>query len=39
MGQIASEFSDLIILTEDDNYSEDVHEIMKDVIPGIERKE
>lgn len=39
MWQVVSEFSDLIILTEDDNYSEDVHEIMKDVIPGIERKE
>jgi len=39
MGQIVSEFSDLVILTEDDNYSEDVHEIMKDVIPWIERKE
>jgi len=39
MGQIVSEFSDLVILTEDDNYSEDVHDIMKDVIPWIERKE
>jgi len=39
MGQIVSQYSDLVILTEDDNYSEDVHEIMKDVIPGIERKE
>ncbi|MDQ7009310.1 MAG: UDP-N-acetylmuramoyl-L-alanyl-D-glutamate--2,6-diaminopimelate ligase [Candidatus Gracilibacteria bacterium] len=39
MGQIVAEYSDLIILTEDDNYSEDVHEIMKDIIPGIERKE
>lgn len=39
MGQIVSQYSDLVILTEDDNYSEDVHEIMKDIIPGIERKE
>ena len=39
MGQVVSEYSDLIILTEDDNYSEDVHEIIKDVLPGIERKE
>ncbi len=39
MGQIVSQYSDLVILTEDDNYSESVHEIMKDIIPGIERKE
>jgi UDP-N-acetylmuramoyl-L-alanyl-D-glutamate--2,6-diaminopimelate ligase len=39
MGQIVSEYSDLVILTEDDNYTEDVHEIMKDIIPWIERKE
>ncbi len=39
MWQIVSQYSDLVILTEDDNYSEDVHEIMKDVIPWIERKE
>jgi len=39
MWQIVAEFSDLVILTEDDNYTEDVHEIMKDVIPWIERKE
>ncbi len=39
MGQIVSQYSDLVILTEDDNYSEDVHEIMKDIIPAIERKE
>ena len=39
MGQVVSEYSDLIILTEDDNYSEDVHEIIKDVLPGIEKKE
>jgi UDP-N-acetylmuramoyl-L-alanyl-D-glutamate--2,6-diaminopimelate ligase len=29
----------LVILTEDDNYTEDVHTIMKDIIPWIERKE
>jgi UDP-N-acetylmuramyl tripeptide synthase len=33
MGQIVSEYSDLVILTEDDNYTEDVHTIMKDIIP------
>ena len=39
MGQVVSEYSDIVILTEDDNYSEDVQDIMKDVLPWIERKE
>ena len=39
MWQVVAKYSDLIILTEDDNYSEDVHDIMKDIIPWIERKE
>jgi len=33
MGQVANNYSDVIILTEDDNYSENVHEIIKDVLP------
>jgi len=33
MGQVVSEYSDIVILTEDDNYSEDVQDIMKDVLP------
>ena len=39
MGQVANNYSDVIILTEDDNYSENVHEIIKDVLPWIERKQ
>ncbi|MCD5380316.1 UDP-N-acetylmuramoyl-L-alanyl-D-glutamate--2,6-diaminopimelate ligase [Candidatus Gracilibacteria bacterium] len=39
MAQTISELSDIVILTEDDNYSEDVQDIIKDMLPGIERKE
>lgn len=39
MWEIASRLSDLVILTEDDNYSEKIEEIMKDILPGIEKKE
>ena len=39
MWQIASELSDIVILTEDDNYSELIEDIIKDIIPWIERKE
>lgn len=39
MGKIVSNLSDVVILTEDDNYSEKIEEIIKDVIPWIERKE
>lgn len=39
MWQIVSELSDFVILTQDDDYSEDTHQIIKDVLPGIERKE
>lgn len=39
MGQIVSELSDFVILTQDDDYTENTQEIIKDVIPGIERKE
>lgn len=39
MWEVLSRLSDNIILTEDDNYSEKIEEIIKDVIPGIERKE
>ncbi len=39
MGQVVSEYSDIVILTEDDNYSENIHDIMKDILPWIERKE
>jgi len=39
MWQIVSELSDFVILTQDDDYTENTQEIIKDVIPGIERKE
>ena len=39
MGQTVSELSDFVILTQDDDYTENTMEIIKDVIPGIERKE
>ena len=39
MGQIVSKLSDKVILTQDDDYSEDTISIIKDVLPGIERAE
>jgi len=39
MGEIVSRYSDMVILTEDDNYGEKVERIIKDILPGIERKE
>lgn len=39
MGRVVSELSDTIILTEDDNYSENIESIIKDILPGIERKQ
>ena len=39
MGQIVSEKSNIVILTEDDNYSENIQKIIKDILPWIERKE
>ncbi|MFA5917779.1 MAG: UDP-N-acetylmuramoyl-L-alanyl-D-glutamate--2,6-diaminopimelate ligase [Candidatus Gracilibacteria bacterium] len=39
MGKIVSDKSDVVVLTQDDDYSEKTESIIKDVIPGIERKE
>jgi len=39
MWQVVSKLSDKIILTQDDDYSEDTISIIKDVLPGIERAE
>ena len=39
MGSIVSKYSDMVILTQDDDYSEKPEDIIKDVIPGINRKE
>lgn len=39
MWEIVSRLSDVVILTEDDNYSEKIEIIIKDILPWIERKE
>ena len=39
MGRIAHELSDVILLTEDDNYGEEQFQIMNEVAGGIPRKE
>lgn len=39
MGRIVSEYSDVVILTEDDNFTEKIEQIVKDILPWIERKE
>lgn len=39
MGAVVHELSDVILLTEDDNYSEDQFRIMSEVSKGIPRKE
>jgi UDP-N-acetylmuramyl tripeptide synthase len=31
--------SDFVVLTQDDDYNESTAQIIKDVLPGIERKE
>ncbi|MDD5213431.1 MAG: UDP-N-acetylmuramoyl-L-alanyl-D-glutamate--2,6-diaminopimelate ligase [Candidatus Gracilibacteria bacterium] len=39
MGKVVSELSDVVILTQDDDYSEKTEDIINDVRPGIDRKE
>lgn len=39
MGAIVHKLSDVVLLTEDDNYSEDQFRIMSEVSKGIPRKE
>lgn len=39
MGEIVSRMSDIVILTQDDDYTERIERIIKDILPGIERKE
>ena len=39
MWEIVSRLSDIVILTQDDDYSEKTEDIIKDILPGIERKE
>ncbi len=39
MWEVVSRLSDYVILTQDDDYTEKTQDIMKDILPGIERKE
>lgn len=39
MWEVVSRLSDIVILTQDDDYTENTADIIKDVLPGIERKE
>lgn len=39
MGQSVSQNSDVVILTQDDDYTELPQDIIKDVLPGVNRKE
>lgn len=39
MWEIVSKYSDIVILTQDDDYSENSESIIKDVLPGINRVE
>ncbi len=39
MWEIVSRLSDIVILTQDDDYTEKTEDIIKDVLPWIERKE
>ena len=39
MGQTVSEYSDVVIVTQDDDYSENTQKIIKDILPWIDRKQ
>jgi UDP-N-acetylmuramoyl-L-alanyl-D-glutamate--2,6-diaminopimelate ligase len=39
MWEVVSRLSDIVILTQDDDYSEKTEDIIKDVLPWIERKQ
>ena len=39
MGQVVSKLSDVVIVTQDDDYTENPHKIIKDILPGIDRKQ
>lgn len=39
MGQIVSDMSDVVIVTQDDDYTEDTGKIIKDILPWIDRKQ
>ncbi len=39
MGQVVSKLSDVVIVTQDDDYTENPQKIIKDILPGIDRKQ
>jgi UDP-N-acetylmuramoyl-L-alanyl-D-glutamate--2,6-diaminopimelate ligase len=39
MGQVVSRLSDVVIVTQDDDYTENTQKIIKDILPGIDRKQ
>lgn len=39
MWQVVSRLSDVVIVTQDDDYTENTGEIIKDILPGIDRKQ
>lgn len=39
MWEVVSRLSDIVIVTQDDDYTENTQEIIKDILPGIERKQ
>jgi len=39
MWQVVSKLSDVVIVTQDDDYTENPSEIIKDILPGIDRKQ
>lgn len=39
MGSVISKLSDIVILTQDDDYTEKTENIIKDILPGVDRKQ
>lgn len=39
MWQVVSKYSDVVIVTQDDDYTENPQEIIKQILPGIDRKQ
>jgi UDP-N-acetylmuramoyl-L-alanyl-D-glutamate--2,6-diaminopimelate ligase len=39
MWQVVSRLSDVVIVTQDDDYTENTGKIIKDILPGIDRKQ
>ncbi len=39
MGQVVSRYSDVVIVTQDDDYTENTQKIIKDILPGVDRKQ